>query len=408
VSDPIPTLREYGAYLESLDRPLDIDALVAGAAPNRNGAGQSGTRFGAGAPLLRAEDARATRNVVEIEPTSRERAGRRRRLVAAAVVAAAVLLIVGVVLLQQAGDDHIRTRPAGPASTTPTPPGSVMTAPTTTPGDASTEAPLLPESAPSVAGTSELVASVQTYNGASYYLYADGRLLWSSPQELEPSVAPQPVWPDGYVEQRLTAEGVERVRSQFLASGLFDSAQPPSECKELAVCVRADDGRLLSTVRSQSAEADQLLAYLKTLDSSLPDAEWADKEIKPYVAPEFAVCLQVFVANNKIVQVPPDLSVLLPLFPTRAAELLGREPTATHPHHQGGTCFEMTLAEARTLENEFLSPSVGGLHEYYGIVIGITDAFDAIEPAAPGGKPEGNAAYISFDPLFPDGGPVSG
>ena len=49
----------------------------------------------------------------------------------------------------------------------------------------------------------------------------------------------------GWVEQRLTPEGVERVRSRFLSSGLFDSAQPLSDvvsgCGFVHACVRDGD-----------------------------------------------------------------------------------------------------------------------------------------------------------------------
>ena len=74
--------------------------------------------------------------------------------------------------------------------------------------------------------------------------------------------------------------------------------------------------------------AQRLVTYLKTLDSSLLESEWADKEIKPYVASRIAVCVQTFVPDSDpdtdaVVQVPPDLSVLVPLFPAPAAELFG-------------------------------------------------------------------------------------
>jgi hypothetical protein len=316
-------------------------------------------------------------------------------LIAAAAAGVVVLFIGGALLLQQTGDDHIRTGPAvpGPASISSQPSTPGVTPPPTVPGHSPTEAPLLPEGVPSNPDTSELVASVQTSNSYSYYLYADGRLLWFSQQAGE--------W-GGYLEQRLTPEGVERVRSRFLSSGLFDPTQPQSGCKEHALCVRADDGRLLSTLRSQSAEAYQLLAFIKTLDSSLPEDEWADKEIKPYVPPTFAVCVNIvgYTTAAGAVPAPADLAMLLPLFSARAAELLrGREPMGSLPNTPApARCYEMTLEEARTLVDAFLDPSVGGKHEDRGIVIRFNTQFTAIQPAG-----TGNAAYISFHPLPPDG-----
>jgi hypothetical protein len=322
----------------------------------------------------------------------------RRWLIAAAAVGVAVLLVASALLLQQTEDGHIQTKPAGPAvSTFGTPPTTAVTQPPNTPGDSSAEVPLLPEGVPSNPDTSELAASVQTSNGDSpyfYYLYADGRLVWFSRQVGERG---------GYIEQRLTPEGVERVRSRFLSSGLFDPAQPQSGCKEPALCVRADDGRLLSTLRWQSAEGYQLLAYIKTLDSSLPEAEWADKEIKPHIPPAVAVCVDIvgYDAVHGAVEAPADLAVLLPLFPARAAELLGgREPVGPIPTIPArARCYEMTLEEARALAAAFLDPAVGGKHQDRGIVITFNSQFTATQP---GGT--GSAAYVSFYSLPPDAG----
>jgi hypothetical protein len=198
------------------------------------------------------------------------------------------------------------------------------------------------------------------------------------------------------------------VRSSFLASGLFDPAQPPSDapCTEDAskVCVRGDDGRLLSASGS-APETARLVSHLATLDTSLPTSEWADPLMRPYVASRIMVCLEQFVyVPDKAVQVPPDLPILLSLFPARAAELLGRDRINRTDTPERATCFEMTLDEARTLEAEFFSPAGGGLHRYWGIVILINRQFDAIEPDATAG----NAARITFQALLPDGASGAG
>jgi hypothetical protein len=249
---------------------------------------------------------------------------------------------------------------------------------------------LLPEGTPSTPHIGDLVASAAG-PGRAYRLYADGRLISLSNQTA------------GWVEQRLTPEGVERVRARFLASGLFDPAQPPSDapCTEDAskMCARGDDGRLLSA-RESASDAAQLISYLATLDSSLPTSEWADPLMRPYVASRIMVCLEQYVyVPGRAVRVPPDLPILLSLFPTRAAELLGRDPLRRTDIPEDATCFEMTLDEARTLEAELLSPAGGGSHQYWGIVFAINRTFDAIQP----GGTEGNAARITFQALLPDG-----
>jgi hypothetical protein len=159
-------------------------------------------------------------------------------------------------------------------------------------------------------------------------------------------------------------------------------------------------------------EAVRLFDDLGMLDSTLPATEWADQQIKDYVPARIAACLQVFVAKDgTAVQVPTDLSILVPLFPARAAELLdGRDAMGRIPaiEEYGGSCFDMTLDEARTLADEFLAPLGGGSHEYWGITIDINEQFDASQPPTTGALEhggitrEGKFAHISFKQLLPD------
>jgi hypothetical protein len=354
-----------------------------------------------GAPeLLRAsEDTSTTEAVAGSQRAWRERIG--RRWLVALAGATVVVLVAGTVLLTEPRERGSQAE-APPAPTIPTPaptapttvPSNVVTPPITMPGDGSKEDPLLPEGAPSTPEIGELVASAASMDGRAYSVYADGRLI--APVSSLPRTA--------FVEQRLTAEGVERVRSEFLGTGLFDPGQPAIAVHSASqvmfcVCVR-DGGRLLARsaahdVQVQDAAA-RLLTYIESLASSRPTTAWADQEPKPYVASRIAVCLSMYVRQ---VQEPTDLTRLLPLFPTRAAELLGGREPLIRPGEQDASCFEMTLEEARALAGEFLAPSGGGLHEYWGIVIRINGAFDAMQP----GADEGNAAYVSFQTLLPDG-----
>lgn len=336
------------------------------------------------------------------EPEAGDKDGppRRRHLLVLAI-AAVVVAIAGVfvVVFREDGDGEAGrgTRDTSNASRTapdvvpgPTTIPPEERPPATTPGDASTTAPLLPEGAPSTPHIGELVASVTNFDGsAAYYLYADGRLIWWSEQA---GVG------GGFVEQRLTPEGIERVRSEFLAAALFDPNSPPgnvADCEAVA-CVRGHDGRLL-TARETATESARLVSYLRTLDASLPETEWAAPRIRTYVPARIAVCLQTFVnVPDRVVPVPLDLSILVPAFPARAAELLGgRERIGGRPNPDPA-CFEVTLDEARTLADEFLSPAGGGSHQYSGLVIR-SPLLDAIQPDTP----EGIVAYIRFNTLLP-------
>jgi hypothetical protein len=249
--------------------------------------------------------------------------------------------------------------------------------------------------------TGELLAMIGVRHTGGFRLYADGRLIH--------------IW--SFTEQRLTPEGVERVRSRFLSSGLFDSAQPLSDVADcpgpVTACVRDGDHWLGVAVDNADPgpstappEAVRLYDDLRTLDATLPATAWIDPQHKPYVPARIATCFTMF-ANRT--PVPIDLSALVSRFPEQAAGVLAaHEPSAEMQRvmaplidHEVG-CFELTRDEARTLADAFLAPSGGGAHEYWGIVLRFGRQPD---PAQPGATRE-EGAYIRFEQLLPDNVPV--
>ena len=265
-----------------------------------------------------------------------------------------------------------------------------------TPGDESTTAPLLPEGRPSTPEIGELVASVASVDfsgvaGAAYYLYADGRLIRTPDPAVEGS---------GFFEQRLAREGIDAVRERFFSSALFSYQSPGniSDCMD-GLCVRSDAGGLVVAEGGAvtTTQGARLFSYLLTLAESLPESFWVAPELRPYIPARIAVCLQTF-ANvpDRAIPVPLDLSIVVPTFPARAAELVGRRaPIGTLPNPDPA-CFEMTLDEARTLADEFLSPAGGGTHQSSGIVIS-NRQLAAIQTEAS----EGIVAFVRFNPLLP-------
>ena len=357
----------------------------------------------------------------EREADDKHRPLRRRGLFLLAI-AGVVVAVVGVWVVVSLNDGDAEAEPerrgtSNPSRTVPAVvPGSTVIPPeerppVTSPGDASTTAPLLPEGAPSTPAIGELVAAVANFPGdgsggasaayGAYYLYADGRLIWAPDQAAEGS---------GFVEQRLTPEGIERVRSKFLAAGLFDPNPPPSSISDCTygICVRGNDGRLHTGSGSapMTTQAARLVSYLRMLDESLPETEWAAPRIRTYVASRFNVCVGTYanVPDRAIQVVAPDLSLLLAAFPARAAQILGgrgalRPSEGVFRSPNDPICFEVTLEEARTLADEFLEPSAGGSHEYSGIVIR-NPALSAIQSE----RSEGIVVYINFHALLPHGG----
>jgi hypothetical protein len=196
---------------------------------------------------------------------------------------------------------------------------------------------------------------VARIHDSAWYLYADGRLI---------STGGDVRW----IERRLTPAGVERVRAEFLSSGLFDPDQPFTEVppSRLApfwcTCVR-DGGRLLSAAPppenqfealESSRAVGRIVDYLKQLVSSPPPDLWVDGLGKEFVASRFGFCVSRNIAGETTQGALPDPSNVLALLPDRAAELLaGRQVITASEVHGDAICYEVTTEEARTLDGVF-------------------------------------------------------
>jgi hypothetical protein len=213
------------------------------------------------------------------------------------------------------------------------------------------------EAIPSTPETGELVASMWEHEGAPghfgngwLYLYADGRLLWEQLDPADPT--------GGWLEQRLTPEGVELIRSEIIATGLFEPDQPPPP---------ANDGwpRETNGASVQVRNADQLVYVnrvvlelqerLAKLWSWLPEDAWEDAETKPYVPSRYAVC---FLGRSVAPIDPSDHLSALPAAAQnllsnatqlQVAELAARDPAGMALQGSNDDCYDVTAEEARTL-----------------------------------------------------------
>jgi hypothetical protein len=279
----------------------------------------------------------------------RRRRRRHRHQRIAAGLAVAVLLGAGSLVVHAAQGDTAGTNvPAGP--------GPV---PTTAPVR---DALLLPPEGapPSQPETGEVVASIwwsefstEVAGGwpSQIYLYADGRLLWLPDDDV----------PGGIVERHLSADDVERVRSEFLATGLFDPDHPANQeawsACECFLWVR-DGGRLLSTVLPDSdlnyqsdpevdRQVDQLIASVTALDPSLPPgSESDDPDLRPYVPSRYRVCV-TGVGQGAPEALSDAARVLRRRLPSELARLLAG--VRTDPLSPEFACDALTMEEAREL-----------------------------------------------------------
>jgi hypothetical protein len=199
------------------------------------------------------------------------------------------------------------------------------------------------------------------------WVYADGRIIWDrrafhGATSAEPIVAGGAnALTSGYLEQRLTPEGVELMRSAAaelldrnatlfetipadvdpwwgFRDGRFALFVPNGYGSGWGVVVVRDGDRLArlrwQTINSKGdlplegplATPEQLSA-LRRVDalltdpaSVLPSSAWAERKVRAYVPSQYAVCIET--------SPPKDASDLLVLLPARAAELL-RDKSST-------------------------------------------------------------------------------
>jgi hypothetical protein len=173
----------------------------------------------------------------------------------------------------------------------------------------------------------------------SVNLYADGRLIWARGLITNPGPTVS-VW----IEQRLTPEGVELLRSGAVELG--GQAENPGE--------------------------------------QLPVSAWENPELRPYVPSNYALC--PWGGNNKWMKDNPP-AARLRVLPAAARDLLrGAEPP-TDP--DGDWCFKVTIEDARALA-EILSDAgfEGGSGAGHLGRVGFAD---------------GQNHFFDLSPILPDG-----
>jgi hypothetical protein len=131
---------------------------------------------------------------------------------------------------------------------------------------------LPPEGAtPSAPESGELVASLWSHirldpvwGTGELFLYADGRVIWTrrDGRSLGEGANEHST---GFLEQRLTPEGIELVRSEILATGLFDSDSPPPDDVDgsLRVGVQGEDGTWRVNAQESALDQEQSDALLQ-------------------------------------------------------------------------------------------------------------------------------------------------
>jgi hypothetical protein len=248
------------------------------------------------------------------------------------------------------------------------------------------------------------------------FVYADGRVIWAR-EGWVPAGAND--WLSGFLEQRLTPDGVELLLSRVLSTSLFSDdvalvVRPPYGWG----AIRARNGERLVTVRWRSAspfwddigpaatpeqERDllRLDALLGDPAASLPGSAWQEREIRAYVPSAYATC---WTHNPELGPDQPTQAIppsrVLTLLPATVEDVLRRRGPVRRGHHSPPTdCSVVPTEEARAIAQALED---AGLEE--GVVGNGIDASyggDTYRFKAPDGRP--GYVYVFFEPTLPHG-----
>ena len=235
-------------------------------------------------------------------------------------------------------------------------------------------------------------------------VYADGRLIW---QRLGDAPGEGDATPTGLIEQHLTPEGVELMRSEALSTGLFDHDLDLINSHGLysgQVTVRSGDrlvrvtwGNIGQDQAATTQPTPEQVSALQGLDarledpaSWLPASAWADPKMRAYVASRYSVCYET---EREV-----GLDAVLASLPRPAEDLL-RTYDRTEQHIEGfdqGTtlyiwCSAMTTDEARTL---------AAILEDAGVESLGANVF-GIDYVVGRGDPSATHVRVSFAPMLP-------
>jgi hypothetical protein len=182
------------------------------------------------------------------------------------------------------------------------------------------------------------------------WVYADGRLIW-----LREATVPEGAnrWTTGFLEQRLTPEGVERLRSEVISHAVACRTNTGG----CGARVRVRDGNSLIPVRWARNLGHRDLVRLETRlsdpSSWLPASAWEDRKISPYVPSRFAACY------TQVAHESSNQARILTRLPSTAQDLLRAKDTKRVTQFYGDKpgsfnlnyhwCSDLTTDEARVL-----------------------------------------------------------
>ena len=229
-----------------------------------------------------------------------------------------------------------------------------------------------------------------------FWLFADGRLISLREAALSDGANELST---GFLEQRLTPEGVDLLRREAFSNGVPDKLGPDGQPLPWStrIEVREDDG----VVRVRRATDPYRLARP---GSWLPASAWENPEMDAYVASRYAVCWGGRPPN------PMEPSRILPLLPAAVEEVLRahrvvRSPWGGWPIEGGWPvedCAVVTSEQAHALASSLDDGGLeaGGEGSGRGLEAAYRLVYHFVDPSDPvrRGKP-----HVYFEPILPHG-----
>jgi hypothetical protein len=233
------------------------------------------------------------------------------------------------------------------------------------------------------------------------WVYADGRLITLRRKSDLPEAANR--WSSGFLEQRLTPEGIELLRSEIVSTGLFDQNQPPGSTfgGHNVIQVRIGD-RL---VRVQADFPRRLRERIAAPELWLPASAWKDRQIRAYVASRYAIYYGGLFQTI-------ERSQLLHLLPARAGDLLRAQDPMPNPGFAGGAgspipitryVSDLTTEEARALARALDDAGLRQKTPHAQLAYLVEIPGTSVDPPGPAKGPVRNGVFISFEPYLPHG-----
>ena len=223
---------------------------------------------------------------------------------------------------------------------------------------------------------------------ARAWVYADGRLITLR---------------RGFLEQRLTPEGVELLRSEIVSAGLEHYQPAPGPWIHNVIRVRIGG----DLVGYHANFPKRLRERLAEPASWLPASAWEDREIRAYVAPRYAV---------KYLALPKTLerSRILSLLPAPAERMLRSKDAVEEYGQLGSPAFppllpitayvsDLTTAEARALAQALDEAGIERHRRLGELTYSFEIPGTSVDPPRPEKGPVRNEVSILFWPYLPNG-----